>query len=120
MKISDVFKILKGPIQIERVRCLSSGFAVEGAFTTPILFQIDSDHLRLVELLVLHGGNLKKVAEELDISYPTLKNRLDEIAQIIREAEEKRKKQRVQILDELDRGQMSASEAASRIEDLRR
>jgi len=118
MKIADVFKILKGPIQIERVKCVSTGFSVEGPFTTPALYQIDSDHLHLVELLVIHGGNLKKVAVELDISYPTLKNRLDDIGDIIRADHDKCEKQRLEILDDIEHGRITADAAAEKFQNI--
>ena len=116
MKIAEVFKILKGPIQIERVKCMSTGFSVEGPFTTPALYQIDGDHLHLVELLVIHGGNLKKVAVELDISYPTLKNRLDQIAEIIEAEHKKSCDKRMAILEDIEKGKLNPEMAAREIE----
>ena len=118
MKIAEVFKILKGPIQIERVKCVSTGFSVEGPFTTPALYQIDSDNLHLVELLVIHGGNLKKVAEELDISYPTLKNRLDNIADIIRADHKNADRKRMEILEGIEKGRITPESAAEKFENI--
>jgi hypothetical protein len=34
-----------------------------------------------IELLVLCGGSLKEVAKRLEISYPTMRRRLDEVIQ---------------------------------------
>ncbi|MBF0430333.1 MAG: DUF2089 family protein [Fibrobacteria bacterium] len=118
MRLSSVFKILKGPIQIERVRCKSSGFAVEGPFSTPAIFQLNEEQLHLVEALVMHGGNLKKVAEEIDISYPTLKNRLDAVANILKRESEFLKSKRISILDAIEKGEVSADEGADLLEAL--
>ena len=116
MKISEVFKILKGPIQIERVKCQTTGFKVEGPFTTPALFQIDSEHLNLVELLVIHGGNLKKVAVELDISYPTLKTRLDNISEILQKERSKSEDKRLKILSDIEEGKLTSEQATEAFE----
>lgn len=118
MKLAEVFKLLKGPIRIEKVRCQSTGFTVEGPFTTPALFQIDEAHLRLVESLVIHGGNLKRVAEEMDISYPTLKNRLDEIGRILKADRSRRSKQRIDILEQIERGEITSEEGSKELKSL--
>ncbi len=70
-------------------------------FTT--IFQLDEIKLRLVESLAIHGGNLKKVAEEMEISYPTLKNRLDEVSAILKQESEELKKKRSEILDKIEK-----------------
>ena len=118
MKLSAVFKILKGPISIESVRCRTTGFKVEGPFITPALFQLDEEKLRLVESLAIHGGNLKKVAEEMEISYPTLKNRLDEVSAILKQESEELKKKRSEILDMIENGALTPEEGATQLEEL--
>ena len=118
MKLSDVFKVLKGPIKIQKVRCESTGFAVEGPFSTPALFQLIEDQLAIVELLVIHGGNLKKVAEDLKITYPTLRNRLDEIIQTVKGESERLQKMRNAILDAIEQGNITPEEGAEQLEAL--
>ena len=118
MKLSAVFKILKGPIRIECVRCQSTGFKVEGPFSTPALFQLNEERIELVESLVRHGGNLKKVAEEISISYPTLKTRLDEIADILKSESEALKSQRSEILSKIENGAITPEQGADLLEAL--
>jgi hypothetical protein len=118
LKLSAVFKILRGPISIESVRCRTTGFKVEGPFVAPAIFQLSEEQLKLVESLVIHGGNLKKVAEEIEISYPTLKNRLDEVAQILKRESEELKKKRSEILDKIEKGIISPDEGAEQLEQL--
>ena len=65
MRFTDIFKVLKGPITIEKVRCQTTGFCIEGPFASPAIFQLGEEQLLIVELLAIHGGNLKKVAEDL-------------------------------------------------------
>lgn len=65
---------------LERLRCPHCGTALEGAFALSPLFQLDTEQIRFVELLVKHQGNIQRVAEELGIAYRTARNRMDEIA----------------------------------------
>ncbi|MBL8027761.1 MAG: DUF2089 domain-containing protein [Fibrobacteres bacterium] len=118
MRIADVFSILEGPIVVEKVRCQKTGYAVEGPFETPALFQLRNDQFQLVESLIINGGNLKKVAEEVGVSYPTLRNRLDDIILIMKSESEKVKIKRMEILDAIERGEISADEGAKRLKEI--
>jgi hypothetical protein len=118
LKLSAVFKLLKGPIQIESVRCQKTGFKVEGPFTTPAIFQLNEDQLKLVESLVMNGGSLKKVAEEMNISYPTLKNRLDEVASILKRESAELRRKRSEVLDAIEKGTITPDEGAEQLEAL--
>jgi hypothetical protein len=118
MKISDVFTLLEGPVVIERVRCKKTGYAVEGPFETPALLQLQHDQFLLVESLIINGGNLKKVAEDLGMSYPTLRNRLDDVISILKSESAVLKSKRMQILDSIEQGVITADEGAKRLKEL--
>ncbi len=118
MKITDVFKLLKGPIIIEKVKCVSTGYAVEGPFETPALFQLNENQFTIVESLVMNGGNLKKVAEEIGISYPTLRTRLDEIIEILKAESTRMQAKRLEILDAIEKGDISPDEGARKLKSL--
>lgn len=118
MKLSGVFKLLRGPIMVERVRCVSTGMVVEGQFDVPLFLSLPADQLSIVESLVIHGGNLKSVAEDIGISYPTLKQRLEEISSRFRADAEHRGALRTALLDKVERGELSAEEAAEQIKDI--
>ncbi len=118
MKLTDVYKLLKGPLQIEKVGCLTTGFKVEGPFQTPALFQLHEDQLLLVEKLALHGGNLKNVAADLDISYPTLRNRLKEISEFLARHSDEKMRGRLKILKDIEDGTITPDEGAELLEGL--
>jgi hypothetical protein len=118
MKLTDVYKLLKGPIQIEKVGCLSTGFKVEGPFHTPALFQLNEDQLELVEKLAIYGGNLKDLAADLGISYPTLRNRLREVSDFLATHSEAKKQERLKILKDIDEGRINPDAGAELLEKL--
>jgi len=49
-------------------------------FKLPRLARLSQEERTLAEALILHGGNLKEMAQDLGISYPTLKKRLTELS----------------------------------------
>jgi len=118
MKITDVYKLVKGPLKIEKVRCETTGMAVEGPFVTPTLFQLKADELVLVESLIINGGNLKKVALDLSVSYPTLRNRLDGVIGFLKNESEKLQIKRSEILDAIEKGTLTPEEGAQKMETL--
>ena len=111
MEYSEIFKLLPGPVVIERVKCSVTNVSVEGEFEPPLLLQLNSEQQRLVELLVIHGGNLKKVAEDVGLSYPTLKLRLDELSRLFKEKSDIKSQARNEVLSRLDSGEITADQA---------
>ena len=118
MKITEVFKLVPGPLKIEKIRCLTTGVAIEAPFSTPGFFQLNEEQFCIVESLILNAGNLKKVAEEMGISYPTLRNRLDEIIAVIKRDSDGMKKRRQEILDSIEKGTITPEEGAQLLESL--
>jgi hypothetical protein len=118
MKLTDVYKLLPGPIRLEKVVCQTTGFKVEGPFQTPALFQLQEEQLELVEKLALHGGNLTKAAIEMGVSHPTLRNRLREISDFLAKQSEANKQKRLEILKQIEDGALSPEEGAERLAEL--
>lgn len=69
-----------GELHVTRFECLSSGVAIEGRFSLGWIGRLTPDQLAFVGLLAMNRGNLQKVAADLDVSYNTARNRMDEIA----------------------------------------
>lgn len=105
---------------LERLRCPNCGSALEGAFSLSPLFQLNTEQIHFVELLVKHQGNIQRVAEDLGIAYRTARSRMDEIATALGYAlpEEPRARptpeRRREILEAVQAGRISP-EAAVRL-----
>jgi hypothetical protein len=59
------------------LRCPACSLTYAGGFRTPRLARLAPEHQRLAEQVILAAGNLKEIAAELEVSYPTLRKRLD-------------------------------------------
>src|SRR6476660_1262918 len=67
------------PIEVERVRVVDSGVAIEGPFTLPPLAQLAADDQVFVAAFVRCHGSIKQMEKFFGVSYPTIKNRLNRI-----------------------------------------
>lgn len=68
-----------GELAVVRQRCVNCGTALEGQFTLPRLLRLPPEQLRFVELFVLCRGVIRDMEQELGVSYPTVRSRLDDV-----------------------------------------
>ena len=72
---------------VKRLRCERCETEVEGLFFLPALVSLTHEDQEFVEAFVKASGSLKEMANLLKVSYPTVRNRLDEIIEKLRQAE---------------------------------
>jgi hypothetical protein len=105
-------------LEAERLRCSACGLAYEGRFGLARLARLGPAEQDLAERVLLAAGNLKEVAAALEVSYPTLRKRLDALIlrlQGLRDEDEARTRA---LLDEVEAGTRSAEEAARLIKEM--
>ena len=99
------------PIIIERVRVEKKGIVVEGSFELPPLARLTmEDQIFVVSFIRCHGS-IKEMEEMFGISYPTVKNRLNKIAQKLEFVEINPPTSRNEILEQLEKGEISVDDA---------
>src|SRR3954468_9776003 len=72
-------------MQVSRMTCPSCEISVEADFPAPRLARLPVEHQRFIEMFVLSSGNLKAIAEQAGVSYPTVRSRLDKIIDALRQ-----------------------------------
>jgi len=70
---------------VSRMTCHHCHVSVEAAFPAPRLAGLPSEHQRFIELFILASGNLKQLAEQAGVSYPTVRSRLDKVIDALRD-----------------------------------
>ncbi|MEK7447958.1 MAG: DUF2089 domain-containing protein [Planctomycetota bacterium] len=100
-----------GAMHIERIRCKACKIAVEGEIPIPRLARLPPEDREFIELFVKSSGSLKAVAQKLNISYPTIRNRLDEVISKLKQETTGDKEYRKRILDGIEEGKISVDEA---------
>ena len=101
---------------VERVRLPATGIVVEGSFELPPLAQLSVEDQVFVAAFVKSHGSIKEMERLFGVSYPTIKARLNRLsgaldAEWTREAPAA-KGDRSEILDRLERGEITAEQAA--------
>ena len=68
-----------GPVEVERVRLVESGVAIEGRFELPPVARLSAEDHVFVAAFVRCHGSIKQMEKFFGVSYPTIKNRLNRI-----------------------------------------
>ena len=113
---SDLTNITQGaPMVVERVRMTESGIAVEGEFELPPLARLSADDQIFVMAFVLCHGSIKEIERIFGVSYPTVKNRLNRLANKLEFVETLDFPDEEDVLDQLESGDIDAEEALRRL-----
>lgn len=112
----ELTKITRGaPIVVERVRLAEKDLALEGSFELPPLAQLSMEDQIFITAFIRSHGSIKEMEELFSISYPTVKNRLNRIAQRLEFVEINPPPSQSEILAQLEQGELSVEEALERM-----
>ena len=103
---------------MERVSLPDSGLAIEGQFELPVLARLSAEDQVFAMALVQVHGSLKEMERIFGISYPTVKNRLNAIAeqlQFVETVPQAANPQSTAVLDSLESGEIDVEEALRRL-----
>ena len=103
---------------VTSVRLEDSGVGIEGEFELPPLAGLRYEDQVFVGEFVRCHGSIKHMEKAFGVSYPTIKNRLNRIAtrlQLVQIDTEPEGTPADEVLDLLERGEISAEEAARRL-----
>src|SRR2546423_12571574 len=103
------------PMVVSRMSCGHCEIAVEATFPMSRLGGLPVEHQRFIEMFVLAGGNLKEIAEQVGVSYPTIRSRLDKGIDALRSEIAKTRRVRGDVLDAVEPGKTNAQTAAKLI-----
>jgi len=119
MDWQELTKLTGGqPLVVERVRLADTGVAIEGAFELPQLAQLSVEDQVFVTAFVRCHGSIKEMERTFGISYPTVKNRLNRIANGLEFVDTDPAPSRSEVLHRLKRGEIPAPEAIRELEGL--
>lgn len=72
-------------LQVSSLSCTHCDTVIQGSYSLPILLQLPQDEQDFVLDFILTGGSLKAMAKKLNNSYPTVRNKLDDIIERLSE-----------------------------------
>ncbi len=116
----ELTRITQGqPITVERIRIIDKDIVVEGSFELPQLAQLSLEDQVFITAFVRSHGSIKEMEQIFGVSYPTIKSRLTRIANSLEFVETNPAPSRTEILDRLQRGEVSAQDAIRELENLK-
>ena len=104
-------------LEITRLHCTSCETIVLGRYHPCPFCKLSPESTRFLETFVRCRGNVKEMERELDISYWTVRRRVDELIEALGfeaepPAETDLTAQQIDILEQVDRGEITAVEAS--------
>ncbi len=116
----DLLRIAQGgPLVVERVRIPERQITVEGAFTLPELARLGLEDQVFITAFLRSHGSIKEMEQVFGVSYPTIKARLNRIAGQLEFVETNPSPSRAEVLERLNKGELTADEAIRALEALK-
>lgn len=78
-------------LKVKKLVCASCDTEVEGLYSMPPLASLNNEEQTFVMQFVKSGGSLKDMASFMGLSYPTVRNLLDEIISKLTKLEQQKK-----------------------------
>ncbi len=103
-------------MRISALTCEECGLSLSGEFFTPRLYRLEAEDQRFIEAFVIASGSLKQMAELLQVSYPTVRNRLDRLIEKLEDEQHKDAQRKERILEDIEAGRLSARQGMRMID----
>ncbi len=117
MEWPELTNLTRGePFVVERVRLRARGIAIEGEFELPQLAGLSLEDQVFVTAFVRCHGSIKEMERIFGVSYPTIKSRLNRIAQQLDFVDTDPAPSRADVIDRLRRGEINAEDALRELE----
>lgn len=103
-------------LRITTLKCPACHTSIGGNFRLDKFSRLDTDQLHFVEVFIKSRGNIKEVEREMGISYPTVRNKLDDVIKALgydleASPDDSSAARRKEILDSLEKGEITSQEA---------
>ena len=111
--------ICGGETAVTRIYCRDCDTTIDGRFSTAGPFsQLTAEQLDFIEVFIRCEGKISRMEDEIGLSYPTIRNRLQEVIRALgyepggnEETARLSEQERQRILEDLDKGLISAEKA---------
>ncbi|NLW27789.1 DUF2089 domain-containing protein [Acetivibrio saccincola] len=103
-----------GDTSITKIRCSKCKTTIEGDFDLCKFCRLTPEQKEFIDVFIKCRGNIKEIEKELGISYPTVKNKIEDVVMALGHKVDDRVYEsidRKEILDRLNNGEISVDEA---------
>lgn len=122
-KIIGQCPVCGSDMNVTELECPSCSTTINGKFDLGHFSQLTSEQLEFVKIFLRLRGNIKEVEEEMGISYPTVRKKLDEVIEALgykpeESPDDETVEKRNKVLNALDEGEINFEEAKEKLEEL--
>jgi hypothetical protein len=106
--------------EITKIACDECGTTIEGHFQLCKFCKLSTEQKSFIDVFIKCRGNIKEVEKELGVSYPTVKNKLEDVAGALgykTEPDTAPANMRKEILDKLNNGEITVEDALGMLKD---
>lgn len=105
-------------LEVQRYHCPSCDITIDGQFALSELAALNAEQQEFVKIFICCSGSIKEVEKKMGISYPTVKNRLNQVIEILcpQSVKSKQSKNSEDILQKLESGSISVEQAIHEME----
>lgn len=105
--------VCREELHVTKLSCNNCHTTIEGDFSTCKFCKLSNEQKSFLETFVKNRGNIKEIEKELGISYPTVRNKLEDVIQALGHSPRynEPKINQKEVLEKLNRGEISSEEA---------
>lgn len=114
MKKNDMLGICPvcySELTITEISCNHCKTKISGQFKMSKFDRLSDEQKSFALTFIKNEGSIKKIEEDLGISYPTVKNKLKDLKSALGFKENKPKVDKAKILDQISKGEIAPEEA---------
>ncbi|MDR7869809.1 MAG: DUF2089 domain-containing protein [Tissierellaceae bacterium] len=100
-------------LKVTKLSCSSCDTHIEGNFDLCKFCKLSNEQKSFLEAFVRNRGNIKEIEKDLSISYPTVKNKLEDLVQALGYSSKYSEPEidKKDILERLNNGEITSEEA---------
>ncbi len=103
--------ICRGEIKVSEIKCKKCRSVIRGEFDLCKFCRLNDQQKYFLEVFIKNRGNIKEIEKELGISYPTVRNKLDEVISVLGHKVKQPAIDKKEILEKLKNGEITKDEA---------
>ena len=108
-----------GRVLVSELKCAGCDTVIKGEFSPTPLGNLSNEQLSFIRTFVLSRGSIREMEKRLQVSYPTVRARLDEVIAALSRMDATGRS-REEILKDLEEGRLTAAQAIEELNKLKR
>lgn len=82
-EIIGICPICNGELTATVLTCTNCDTSIEGKFYLSKFLKLPKEDLEFIEIFIKNRGNIKSIEKEMNISYPTVRNKLENVIELL-------------------------------------